>query len=108
MIRLFQGDENAVQSQEGWEKSCKRTWDQSTPNNLREALRLIWHKIDPSPTWIEIDGVTFEGELFPEPTSKEDRKAYVRIVKLLLQRAATNPKRGKEAVPILKPLAFGL
>jgi hypothetical protein len=103
MIRFFQGYEKAIEIPNGRVKSCKRTWEESTPNNLHEALGVTWRKTDTTSTWIEVDGLLFEGGLFPEPVTKEDREAYDRLV-LLLLRLAVNPRQGRETLSLFRQL----
>ena len=95
MIRFFQGYENAIEGPSGKEPSCKKTWDETTPHNLREAIGLIWHATDHSPTWIEVNGITFEGELFIAPDTDDDSKAFYKIVHLLMQLATANPQQNR-------------
>ena len=49
----------------------------------------------------------FEGELFPEPVTKEDREAYDRLV-LLLLRLAVNPRQGRETLSLFRQLTLCL
>ena len=106
MIRFFQGYEKAIEITNGRVKSCKRTWKESTPNNLHEALGATWRETETS-TWIEVDGIMFEGGLFPEPVTNEDREAHDRLV-LLLLRLTVNPQQGRETLSLIRQLTIGL